>query len=62
MTAPSRSRIPRIRTAPADGGWVNECPAPCGWVSWHPRRPGADRAAREHLTGHAPHRREDDDA
>lgn len=47
------SSIPRITTRPLAGGWVNQCPKPCGWESWHERRPAADRTAREHLQGHA---------
>ena len=43
--------LPQIGTARADGGWLNTCS--CGHESWHPRRPGADRAAHEHRANHA---------
>lgn len=44
--------IAHVTTTRADGGWLNTCT--CGHLQWHPRRPSADRAARDHQITHTP--------
>lgn len=45
--------LAQIGITPATPGWLAKC-ATCGWESYHPRRPGADRAAHDHQRSHAP--------
>lgn len=44
--------IAHITTTRADNGWLNTCT--CGHETWHPRRPAADRHARDHQNTHTP--------
>ena len=45
--------LPKVTITPAAGGWLVTCDHCPSDETWHPRRPGADRAAHEHRASHA---------